>query len=214
VLAFLHTAAVHVATFESLLRGLDPVVPSRHVVEPALLDEARAAGAVTPAIAARVGRVIAELRDAGARVVLCTCSTIGGAAEAAGDDGVAVLRVDRPMADAAVASGARIAFVVALESTVAPTETLLREAAQRAGRSVQLTPIRCPEAWPLFESGDLAAYHAAVTAAARRAAATHDVVVLAQGSMAPAAELAAAAVPVLSSPRLGVEAALRRWRER
>lgn len=211
MLAFLHTAAVHVTTFEQLLREVDPAVPSRHVVDVALLDDARAAGGVTPAIAARIRGAVGELAGAGARVVLCTCSTIGDAAEATVSGGATVLRVDRPMADRAVAIGPRIAFVAALHSTVAPTAALLHDAARRAGRAVQLTPLLCVEAWPYFERGALDDYYAMIAAAARHVASTHDVVVLAQGSMAPAAALVGGAVPVLSSPRLGVEAALRLW---
>jgi len=209
MLGFLHTAAVHVATFEQLLRAADARVPSRHVVDATLLDEARAAGSVTPQVAARVGAAVAGLAASGARVVLCTCSTIGDAAEAVAGVQATVLRVDRPMAERAVALGPRIAFVAALESTLAPTAALLRDAARRAGRAVALTEVLCAEAWPHFERGELETYYALVAQAADDAAARHDVVVLAQGSMGPAAERVRTTVPVLSSPRLGVEAALR-----
>ncbi|MEO8603715.1 MAG: hypothetical protein ABI629_14170 [bacterium] len=212
MLGFLHTAAAHVATFEQLLRAADPLVPSRHVVETELLDDARAAGGVTPEIARRVGRAVDDLRASGAQVVLCTCSTIGDAAEAASGDGTTVLRVDRPMAERAVALGVRIAFVAALESTLKPTAALLQDAAERSGRRIELTPVLCTEAWPHFESGKLDAYYGAIADAAERVAGSHDVVVLAQGSMGPAAERIATAVPVLSSPRLGIEAALRALR--
>src|SRR5215218_2786091 len=83
-LAFLHTSPVHIATFDRLLAEIDPGVAARHIVDESLLDEARAAGAITPALEQRIA---AALRDASASdgaVVLCTCSTIGGSAEAAG----------------------------------------------------------------------------------------------------------------------------------
>lgn len=211
MLGFLHTAAVHADTFERLLRERDAAVPSRHVVAVELLDAARAAGAVTPAVAAQVEQAIGELAAGGARVVLCTCSTIGAAAETAAA-GVPVLRLDRPMAEAAVGQGTRIALVAALASTLEPSTTLLLDVAAGAGRRVSVTPVLCDDAWPHFEAGDLEAYHAAVAAAAERAARDHDVVVLAQGSMAPVADRVRCAVPVLSSPRLGVEAALRLYR--
>ncbi|MDX2170814.1 MAG: hypothetical protein SF182_27335 [Deltaproteobacteria bacterium] len=211
MLGFLHTAAVHVDTFERLLRERDAALPSRHVVAAGLLDAARAAGGVTPAIAADVAAALRALVGDGARVLLCTCSTIGAAAEAAAV-GVPVLRLDRPMAEQAVASGSRIALVAALASTLAPSAALLHEVAARAGRHVTVTDVPCAEAWPHFEVGALEAYYDAVAVAAERAAASHDVVVLAQGSMAPAAARVRSAVPVLSSPRLGVEAALRLYR--
>jgi aspartate/glutamate racemase len=210
MLGFLHTAAVHADNFERLLRERDADVPSRHIVAVELLDAARAAG-VTPAVAAQVAQAIGALAADGARVVLCTCSTIGAAAEAAAV-GVPVLRLDRPMAEAAVAQGPRIALVAALASTLEPSTALLEEVAARAGRHITVTPVLCDDAWPHFESGDLEAYLAAVARAAQQAAAAHDVVVLAQGSMAPVADRVKAAVPVLSSPRLGIDLALRLYR--
>ena len=58
-------------------------------------------------------------------------------------------------------------------------------------------------------AGDSAGYHAAIAAALAGQRGRGDVIVLAQASMAGAAELCAdLGVPILSSPRLGVEAAL------
>jgi hypothetical protein len=207
-LALLHTSPAHVATFAALAAELAADVPLRHVVAEDLLDEARAGG-LTPALAARVA---ARLRaaGAGAAALLCTCSTIGGLAEAA-DVGLPVLRVDRAMAEAAVALGPRVALVAALESTLGPTAELLITAA--AGRPLTVSAHLCADAWPHFLAGDQAAYLATVAACARAAAASADVVVLAQASMAGAAALLAdLAVPVLSSPRLGLAAALAAYR--
>lgn len=123
--------------------------------------------------------------------------------------GVAVLRVDRAMAERAVATGPRIGVAAALESTLGPTEDLLRQVADEAGTPVELRRILCTEAWPLFEAGDRAGFSAAVADAVRAGAAGCDVVVLAQASMAGAADrLGDLPIPVLSSPRLGLEAAL------
>jgi glutamate racemase len=215
VIGFLHTAAVHVQTFAALLDAVDSSLPSRHSVDAALLDEARAAGGVTPAIAARIGAAVRELASDGAVVVLCTCSTIGAAAETTTvPSGVTVMRVDRPMAEHAIALGRRVAVVAALASTLAPTTELLRDAARRAGRTIEVFAVPCADAWPHFERGDMTAYLDAVGHAIDRGAATADVVVLAQASMAAAAERAAPRrVPVLSSPRLGVEAAVRAYRQ-
>jgi hypothetical protein len=46
-LAFLHTAAVHVDTFERLVRRLAPGMPTRHLVDTSLLAEALATVAST-----------------------------------------------------------------------------------------------------------------------------------------------------------------------
>src|SRR5690348_2042108 len=108
-LAFLHTSPVHIATFDHLLAEIDPGVAARHIVDESLLAEARAAGAITPALEQRIAAALDAAGGPEGAVVLCTCSTIGGSAEAAGPRaGRVVLRVDRPMAERAVALGERI----------------------------------------------------------------------------------------------------------
>jgi hypothetical protein len=136
-----------------------------------------------------------------------TCSTIGGIAEeVSGRVGVPVLRVDRPMAAAAVSAGPRIRVLAALPSTIAPTVDLIEEEAAHAGREVSIVVSVVDGAWEQFESGALDAYHATIARAMATVRAA-DVIVLAQASMAAAASLSAPGVPVLSSPRLGLRAA-------
>src|SRR3546814_6865418 len=105
-----------------------PDVPVRHVVAAELLAEAMQEGGIGPALAAKVHRAVRDAGEAGAAVVLCTCSTLGACAEAADNaDGPAVLRVDRPMAETAVAQGARILVAACADTTVDPTTALLHE---------------------------------------------------------------------------------------
>lgn len=202
VLALLHTSPVHIPVFEALRNADHPDLALRHLVDEDLLARARLEGpqAVAPAVAAVLAGAVGE----GARAVLCTCSTIGGVAEAsAAGVGVPVLRVDRPMA-AAAARERRIVVVAALHSTLEPTAALIREEA--AGPSAELRTLLVEGAWERFEAGDHEGYLDAVAAAVdgvREA----DVIVLAQASMAAAAERTTTAVPVLSSPRPGLRAA-------
>lgn len=208
-IGFLHTAAVHEATFDALVAAASPTSGTVTVVEPALLATARDRGPADPEVRAGLRAAIEALAARGADVIVCTCSTIAGAAETIGADApVPVVRVDRPLAFTAVAAGTRIAVVAAVESTVAPTTELLRSVAADAGRTVTLTPVLCPDAWARFEAGDTDGYLDLVAAAARDAADDHDVVVLAQASMADAAARVDAGVPVLSSPGPAVAHAL------
>jgi membrane-bound ClpP family serine protease len=209
-LTFLHTSPVHMATFDRLLAEIDPELPVRHIVDESLLSEARAAGTITPALAERIGDTLRDAAMRDAAVVLCTCSTIGGCAEQSGQDNKrAVLRVDRPMAEQAVAAGRRILVAAALASTLAPTTALILDAAQRAGKDVQIIEVFCGSAWASFEQGDQAGYIQAIAARLREVAPQGDVIVLAQASMADAASLCAdLGIPILSSPRLGLAAAV------
>nr|BFD81386.1 aspartate/glutamate racemase family protein [Streptomyces sp. Xyl84] len=209
VLALLHTSPVHVPVFDALREQDHPRLRLRHFVDEDLLCRARRDGPRTVAddVAAVLERAVAE----GAGAVLCTCSTIGAVAEAAGAGrALPVLRVDRPMAAQAVAAGPRVAVVAAVESTLAPTAALLLQEAERAGRRLQVRPLLVPGAWARFEAGDTDGYVRAVAEAADSVTGDEaDAVVLAQASMAPARNLTTTSVPVLSSPRPGLAAAAR-----
>lgn len=205
MLALLHTSPVHVPVFDALRDEDHPGLRLKHVVAGELLERARAAGPA--AVAADVRARVREAVDGGARAVLCTCSTIGGAAEAAGaGTGVPVLRVDRPMAGAAVAAGPRVVVLAALESTLRPTVALIEEEAGRAGLPVEVRTVLVEGAWERFEAGDPEAYVRRVADAADTVTGA-DVIVLAQASMAPAERLTTTPLPVLSSPRPGLSAA-------
>jgi len=207
VIGFLHTADVHVATFGALMDEVAPGQGHVHRVDVPLLDDARAGAPTGERVRAHVDALVA----AGASVVVCTCSTLGPVAEEVGGAGVPVLRVDRPLAEAAVRDGGRVAVVVALASTLGPTTELLADAARRSGATVELDPVVCADAWADFEAGDLSAYRRGVADAARDAVGRRgaDVVVLAQASMAPAAALLAdLPVPVLTSPGSAVARAV------
>lgn len=209
-IAFLHTAEVHVATFDALLRELAPGVEAMHLVREDLLHEARGTGIEHPALAARVHEAMREAAADGAAVVVCTCSTLGGIAERTATGGAfAAQRIDRAMAERAVRAGPRVLIAAALESTLEPTRALVLSAAAQAGVGTRPTLLLVDEAWPHFEAGDVERYIDTLAAAIRGPAASADVVLLAQASMAPVAgRLADLGIEVLASPRPGVSHAL------
>ena len=213
MLTLFHTAATNEPLFANLLNEIAPDVPVRHIVDETILPYAREHG-VNEQLQQRVADTILGAIQHGSEVVLCTCSTIGGCAEAvqAGTDKT-VQRVDRAMAEKAVALGSRILVAATLASTLQPTCELVRDAAAKAGKEVELIEVLCASAWPKFEAGDREGYFAEIAAELRNVAAQGDVVVLAQASMAGAAALCAdLPIPVLSSPRLGLEAAVNAYR--
>lgn len=209
-IAFLHTSPVHVATFDALMEEQAPQMAVHHVVDETLLQDARNKGLDDVGLADRVHQAMHRGAESGARMVVCTCSTIGAIAEAMPvRDAFMVARVDRAMADEAVRLGPEVLVLAALESTLEPTQALIRDSAFRLKRDVHVITHAIPGAWQLFERGDVDGYAACIAAAARRALPGPSVIVLAQASMARAELLLRdAGVPVLSSPRLGVAAAI------
>lgn len=177
------------------------------VVAEGLLATARVdgLGAALPGLEAALTSLTEQ-----ASVIVCTCSTLGAAAERFDRVfGSRILRVDRPLAEEAVSRGSRLVVVAALESTLEPTRALLEAEAARVGKRVALTMSLCPDAWHYFEGGDEEAYLRRVAEHVDEVEARGGVVVLAQASMAGAERFVRTAKPVLSSPRLGVLGALK-----
>jgi ribosomal protein S18 acetylase RimI-like enzyme len=214
LLAFLHTGAAHVETFDALTRCLAPDLAMTHAVDESLLADAIARGGVTGDLEARIEAALAEAGN-GADLIVCSCSSIGGAAEEIGRRrGLPVIRIDRAMAERAVAAAERILVAACLPSTVEPTTGLIAEVAAQQGRSPRIRVALFPEAWPLFLAGDREAYAETIAEGLRREIGDAEIVVLAQASMAPAAERTRdLRVPVLSSPALGLAAAIARLQE-
>ena len=209
-LGLLHTATSHRVAFEALVAESDPSARTITVVDESLLADARRSGPADAAVVDALRNHLGELAARGADAIVCTCSTVGGAAESTGAElGLDVVRIDRAMAAQAVAIGGRVAVLAALESTVTPTRDLIREIASDRGATVTIRSDVVVGAWERFEAGDLSGYHLLVADAIERVGEV-DVIVLAQASMAPAVDRAGAAVPVLSSPRSAITSVLDR----
>jgi hypothetical protein len=208
MLTLFHTTASNETLFRGLLAEMGPEIPSRHVLAADLLDRATAQGRVTPEIAADVKeRMRAALGD-GSRMLLCTCSTLGTCADEMNDP--RVLRVDRAMAQRAVAKGGRVLVAACVASTLDPTVKLLRESAPK---TTQIETLLMADLWSHFQLGEHMVYWQRIAERLRERAAEVDCIVLAQASMAGAADLLNdLPVPVLSSPRIGMEAAITAYR--
>jgi hypothetical protein len=207
-LTLFHTSPANVSTFDGLLAELAPSgdVTVQHVVDESILREARDVGRLTPAMQWRVEqRVQNLLAEDGGAVVLCTCSTVGACAEGAG-----AIRVDRPMVARAVTLAThRVIIAVTLHSTLGPTRALVLDEVSRAGKALEIVEVFCDGAWAHFERGEKELYLCNIANAVRGVARTGDAVVLAQASMVGAEKYCADLdVPVLSSPRIGLAAAL------
>ena len=208
--AFIHTSPAVIPTFKALA---DELLGQRarvfNMVDESLLCDIIGHGCCPPATAKRlVGHVLAA-EQAGAEIILVTCSSMGRAVEASRALVAAtVLRVDEPMADRAVASGRRIGVIATLPSTLEPTAALIQSRAAAAGKQIDLTTRVVEGAFEAVMSGNGAKHDELVGAALRDMARQVDVIVLAQASMARVVESLRPEdrpVPILSSPRSAVE---------
>ena len=154
-LALIHTSATLVPVFAELCgEQLPASVEVFNVVDDSLIKDVIKAGELTESVSHRVAQHIQLAEQAGADQILVTCSSIGAAVESAADSAhVPVLRVDRPMADEAVARADRIGVVATLETTLHPTADLVRRRAAAINKNVTLIDRLCEGAFDALMNG-------------------------------------------------------------
>jgi len=195
--AFLHTVTTLPAVFDELADELIPGVERFHLVDESLLIDTRKAGALTQTTRSRVWRHLDSAVEAGADLVVVTCSSIGPAVD---ESSVHALRIDEPMADEAVRIGSRVGVLATLATTLGPTAQLIA----RKGEVTVVSHL-CEGAFDALQAGDRDRHDELVGAGLSELAESVDVVVLAQASMARVTDALDSPVPILASPRLGMQ---------
>lgn len=210
-LGLIHTSATLVPVFQELTDkyfvGKD--IEVFNISDDSLIKNTIERGVLTPDTSRRVVNYVASAEEAGADVILVTCSSIGPAVEIAATlVDVPVLRVDQPMADKAVQMGSKIGVVATLSTTLDPTSDLVRRRAILAEKEIDLTSRLCEGAFDALMSGNPELHDESVASALRELSQQVDVILLAQASMARVAEQLPdedQKVPILTSPELAVK---------
>jgi Asp/Glu/hydantoin racemase len=155
--------------------------------------------------------------EAKADAILITCSSISEMAPAVADAaGLPVFKIDEAMAEEAVRLGTRIGVLATLPTTLEPTCRQIESKARDAGKSIVIRKELADEAFKQLSQGNAEAHDQIIREALDKLAATEDVIVLAQASMARLIEGLSSPlpVPVLASPSLGMKLVQTRLRER
>lgn len=210
-LALLHTIVWISKEIQDICLEVMPEVETYNIVDEGLLRQAMEAGRLTPSIYKRVGDHALGAQAAGADALLVTCSSISPCVDVAQRlVDIPVLKIDEAMADKAVQTGERIGVIATSLATLPPTTELLRERARLKGKKISIQSVLCREAFEAMGEGDVETHDQIVERELLELMKRADVVVLAQASMARLVESMAEddmKVPILSSPRLGIERA-------
>lgn len=208
--ALIHTGTFLAPIFTKLFQATMPDVQIFNIVDESLIQNTIAANTLTPATARRLAGYIESAEDAGADLVLVTCSSVGPAVEAARPFvKIPVLRVDEPMAAQAVRMARKIGVIATLPTTLEPTRALVQANADAQGRTVEIVSYLCEGAFAAVAAGDTETHDRLVRDGLTALMDQVEVIVLAQASMARIVDMLAEEekkVPILSSPRLGVDA--------
>jgi Asp/Glu/hydantoin racemase len=205
-LGLIHTVSNLRNVFGPLAEELLPNATVKHVVDESLLKDAIARGGLTPEVEARLAGHVAELARSGVDAIMVTCSSMGqGVDRLAGKIDLPVLRVDAAMVDEALRIGKRIGVLATLRTTMTPTVELVRA---HGDGSVKIEAHVCEGAFEALKAGDVERHDQLVRSGLRRIEPLVDVVILAQASMARvlAGPGMTSRVPIVSSPRLAIEA--------
>jgi len=190
---------------DELLKGIDIF----HMVDESLLQNTIRANQLSKTTIRRLCGYLAFAEEAGAEVIMVTCSSMGPAVELGRAlVNVPVLRVDEPMAELAVQTGAKIGVAATLQTTLNPTADLIRRTASKQGKTVEVVSKLCEGAFQAVIAGDTTRHDEIVSAGLNELIPQVEVIVLAQASMARVVESLpqeTRSIPILSSPRLAVE---------
>ncbi len=206
----IHTSDVSVKDLKNLFTELAPEVCVRNIIDDSLLAEVLENGGVTTAVKKRICAYALQAEAIGADLIFNQCSSVGEAADIAAElVHVPVVKIDEKMAEVACKTGKKIGVIATLQTTLGPTVCLVKRTAEKLEKEVQITEKLCEGAFNLLRSGDIKTHNKMVIKGIKELFEKVDVIVCAQGSMVPLlAELGETPIPVLTSPRLGVERAI------
>lgn len=208
-LGFVHTSATLVPLFQQLTSEHLSGVETFNIVDDSLIKDVIKKGKLMPNTAARLVNHVKAAEEAGADVILVTCSSIGVAIETAATlCTVPVVRVDQAMADEAAQISNKIGVIATLPTTLEPTSDLVRRRAIAAGKEVTITSKLCEGAFEALMSGNAAKHDEMVAKALKELMQEVGVIVLAQASMARVVDSltdAEKVVPILASPAIAMK---------
>lgn len=208
-IAVLHTVVFLAEMFRKLFQENLPNIGNFHVVDESIIQELLKVGYLTPKIVRRIASHVMSANDAGADLILFTCSSTSPAVDnikALVD--IPILKVDEPLAEKAVSLGDKIGVVTTAKTTMEPSVNLIEASAARQGKKVQVQAELETKAFEARLSGNISEHDRLVKETIRKLARKNNVIVLAQASMAHLADEMKddIDVPILASPQLCMEA--------
>jgi len=208
-IGFVHTGVAIADMFKPMIAERLPGVATFHIVDDSLIQDLLHEEQFTPSILKRLCNQVELAEEAGAEMIMVTCSSIAPGVDVARKMvGVPVMKVDEPMAEKAVSLSDNIGVMATAKTTMAPSVNLIQEKAAQAEKQVTIHPTLSSDAFDCFLKGDMPTHDRIVKSAARELKGKVGVIVLAQASMGhladPIQEIAG--VPVLKSPPLAMDA--------
>jgi len=214
-IGFIHTGSAIVSIFEKLMKEKLPQKHYFNLVDDSIIKDLLNEDKdlvnnlnTSSSIVRRISRLVIQAAEAGADVIMFTCSSISPVADIADKlVDIPVYKVDAPMADAAISMGKNIGILATAKTTLNPSVNLILKKAELKGKNVNVESLLISEAFNCFLKGDMEEHDRLIIEKGIKLVGKVDVIILAQASMSHLAEGISKKtnVPVLTSPPLAVE---------
>ena len=206
---FVHTGVPIGMLLKKMMSDSMPDIPSFHIVDDSLIQDLLQSGEFTPSILKRLCAQILMAKEAGADIIMVTCSSIAPGVDFARKlVNVPIMKIDEPMAEKAIETANTVGVLATAKTTLVPSVQLIKQVAEKKGKSVKVESKLISEAFDFFLQGDMDNHDRLVKSAGLELAQQSDVLVLAQASMSHlAGEIEkASGTPTLTSPQIAMDA--------
>ena len=204
----IHAVIPAIEPLRAAFGQLAPDIKLVNILDEGLVTEIERRGSLTPGLVRRLTTLVGLAEDAGAELVLLTCTAYSPVADdVQSQSDIPVLKIDELMVREALGRARKIGLVATVPAGLNMQRQLIEQIAAELGRDVELDAQLRPEAFQALSAGRRDEHDAIVLGVVEELARRNDLVMLAQASMGHLATKVppSVSVPVLSSPTLAVE---------
>jgi hypothetical protein len=213
-IALIYTGAIIVPDISKRFQQAFPDSEIMNILDDSLIADIMKAGGMTQAVSRRMYTLYQYAYDAGADLVVNTCSSVGATIEL----GTTLLpipfyRIDGPMAEKAVASYSRIGVIATLATTLIPTLNLIEAESTRQKKAITVVKGLAEGAYEAAVAGDRALHDQKILETAKKIKGQCDVILFAQASMERMVGTLESKIdlPVLASPQIFIESLVKMY---
>lgn len=204
--AVIHTSLTIFPSMDKEILRQIPDADIHNIIDAKILSDVMENGGINEDIIKRMTMYVLACESMGADIILNACSSVGEAFDVAQSvTTVPCLKIDQAMAEAAVEAGTNIAVYGTVGTTLEPSARLIERVAKENKKNVTITKYLIDGAFQILAAGDTETHNKMVLKRIMETKDHHDVIVLAQASMAVLIpEMADFTQPVLYSLVSGV----------
>lgn len=199
MIAFLHTAKIHISRFEKILKQYNYKNEIQHFVNEEILQTALERGKLD---IENFQKQILQIQKLQPEIIICTCSSYGTAC----GEFENVKRIDQPIVEYLVKKFDRIVVAFTALSTKAVTLGFIDETIYLQKNKVEIVECDCTHCWKDFEAKDFDKYELGIAEEIKKNQQNGAAIFLAQASMEGAKKyLSDFDQVIFSSPEFGVK---------